>query len=218
MKNTHPLLCPICSSELVAQNGIFLCPQQHGLLLTSRQLRDAKREKRHALQPAKTHVPDSQQNVTCPNCGQPMHKVNYNDMEIVIDSCLKCHYRWLDTGELDRIVSHKPDMSPEDILFVAELDQKRKELAGEHPANHNPKSPLHNSVLGGLIRGHIASDSRKVFGALAGVGFGGLIKGMIESKFMRVFGVIFLIVFGVICYFIWKALTQIDFPQLYNGR
>lgn len=84
--------CPICR-ELARDKK---CPRGHGRLVTGGELAQLPRLIAN-IRPATQGDPNRL--LHCPNCNQPMVKINYTK-NTEIDSCINCPYRWLDNGEL----------------------------------------------------------------------------------------------------------------------
>jgi uncharacterized protein YbaR (Trm112 family) len=89
------LACPICGANVLNQGDVYPCPNGHGKLLTGRELSEISRDKLNI----NSNENDEARVLGCPNCKNQMVQVNFGG--IVIDSCINCPYRWLDTGELE---------------------------------------------------------------------------------------------------------------------
>jgi Zn-finger nucleic acid-binding protein len=102
------LTCPVCKSIMQAHQAYQECPKGHGRLLQAATLgnyRGGKLEHPPALQPV---IRENFQTLFCPNCHKEMQLVNYADSDVIIDSCTntQCLYRWLDAGELTKIIGN----------------------------------------------------------------------------------------------------------------
>jgi len=154
----------------------------------------------------------AKKNLICPHCSAPMQKVNYNDTGIIIDSCTNCPYRWLAAGEIEKIEEYKPNIHPQDLLFLVGLQEKSKALASDNTdtgGDVNPEVPLYVGVLGGSIRGYMAGSDSRTLGWLTGAGMYGLITGMIKSKVVRIIAPIVILGFIVLGYMLLKQLNGV---------
>jgi Zn-finger nucleic acid-binding protein len=106
----HPqmttLLCPICGVQLVDGDAWMACPQQHGLLITGRQMRDY-REKMIPVDGQISHGDGRTEKLTCPYCSQHMIPSRFQNTDITIDRCSKCMYRWIDSPETAAVLGIK---------------------------------------------------------------------------------------------------------------
>lgn len=202
--------CPSCGNKLDSLKGSFVCPDGHGALVTSKHLIEKDNQfiseiedyKNRHLSKTTTHE------IACPHCGAVMHKADYNGSGIIIDSCMKCHYRWLDYGEFRNIKDHKPGIKPDDLLFLGELDGNIAELHGQE--NPNKRLWAYDSWWGGLMRGYGALNSRRTLGFLTGFSIYGLINGFkSKSIFMRVVSLFFLIVLCALAYLLFNQMQKI---------
>lgn len=187
--------CPVCSEQLTLENEVYSCLNKHGGLVSGKFLRDIE-QVAEAIEdlPSSSEPPDMKKDIVCPHCSALMHKVNYNNTGVVIDSCSRCQFRWLDAGEVKKIKGFKPKFRSEDILFIEELDRKTNSAKKEEIIN--PRIPLFNA-----IRVVSAGDSRRTQSALLGMGLYGVITGMIKSKFLR-FVIPPLLAFFALAYFL----------------
>ncbi len=197
------MLCPVCQIELVHEGTVLACPSRHGILVTGKVLQE--RETISVDDKGDSQAVNTKQQLTCPNCSAAMQKVNYNDTEIIIDSCPNCMYRWLDTGELAKIRNYKPNPNAENLLFLLDFDDKLKSVSNDQIENPNPDVPLTSGVVGGLVKGGMAGDDKRTLSFMLTAGISGLIIGMIKSKFMRIVGPIFIIGLGILFYMILNA-------------
>lgn len=215
--------CPVCNNPLehIMKNA-FICPKGDGILVTSKQLLEKDSEiVKHTHDEATTT--NRNHDISCPHCHAMMHRVNYSSTGIIIDSCMKCHYRWLDRGEFKKIKNYKPKLSLTDMAFLQELQQRINDL-------DSSTSVLYSGEWDTLVRNHIElkddlpgymntpEEMRRNFGYTAGIGIYGLIVSMIHSKFMRVVGPILLIGLFVLAYFISKQMELIDWKALSGGN
>jgi Zn-finger nucleic acid-binding protein len=97
------LLCPICDTQLVDGDAWLECPQQHGLLITGRQMRDY-REKMIPVDDRVAYRDGRTEKLKCPYCAQSMIPSRFQNTDITIDRCSKCIYRWIDTPEVAGIL------------------------------------------------------------------------------------------------------------------
>ncbi len=99
------LNCPVCQDAMSNQQSLFVCPQGDGILLNAAKLYELRNGS--ITPPAITNgkAPDaSRGQLTCPACQNPMVKVPYNGGIFDLDTCTNCHYRWLDSPEVTRII------------------------------------------------------------------------------------------------------------------
>jgi Zn-finger nucleic acid-binding protein len=170
--------CPFCKQKLNRQTaGYYTCPDSHGVLLSSRLLADmAQLQERRAPQQTNRmrHHP-----IICPQCGNRMAAVDYKGTGVMIDSCTHCHSRWLDSGELHKIQTHKPTFKPEDLLLLLDIDTATdNEKARKNP---NPQLPLQGSY-----RTIASINGETRLGGIFGAGFYGLARGLKESGLSRI--------------------------------
>ena len=95
------LLCPVCSKQLAFEEKIFICPDQHGILLPGSELvRLRKKERNIEIDTGQEalHGP-----LKCPYCGQAMRLDSYENADFQIDTCSNCLYRWLDASEVNKV-------------------------------------------------------------------------------------------------------------------
>ncbi len=94
----NDLLCPFCNSILQNNSKYFSCPNGHGTLISGKSLANLKNGK---LTIPYNGIPYKriENTIKCPSCGNIMNKVKYDGGTTIIDSCIKCPYRWLDAGE-----------------------------------------------------------------------------------------------------------------------
>lgn len=90
--------CPRCNKILLGEDGVYKCQEGHGVLLSGAQLMKLKKPVAHQKVVSEADL-GKQPLVDCPNCGHAMSAVNYQQTGLVIDACLLCGYRWLDSGE-----------------------------------------------------------------------------------------------------------------------
>lgn len=115
--------CPICIESLSETDTGNLCPKGHGVLLTSKQLRDIENLTLSSAgdqSDAMLRAPS----INCPQCGQSMEVVNYNSTGILIDACTICHIRWLDSKEAHKIQTLKQKISSNDGDYLAKIDSQ----------------------------------------------------------------------------------------------
>lgn len=191
--------CPICNKNLTDQHkGLFVCPDGHGTLVTGKYLSDIE-ESPEVNETKSSSAVDSKHQIICPHCSSEMHKVDYNSTDIIIDSCTNCHYRWLDSGEITKVKNFKPSIKAEDLLFIADLDDKIHQANKREIKEANPRLPLQGSYRAGaeVVTG-ISGDHRVRLAAITGQGLYGIVKGLIHSKTSRILTIITLLIFGLL--------------------
>jgi Zn-finger nucleic acid-binding protein len=169
--------CPICNAELVERDQVFVCQRGHGTLMAGKLLGELKKLD-FPDEPASGEArADDKKPLTCPHCSAQMQKVNYNDSGIIIDACTNCPYRWLNAGEIKKIEDFKPNIHPQDLLFLESLKEKTDAVAASADAEdtENPEVPLYSGGWGGFIRGNMAGNDNRTLGWLLGAGMYGLI-------------------------------------------
>jgi Zn-finger nucleic acid-binding protein len=193
------MLCPICSKYLARQNKeLFVCPGGHGTLVTGKYLSDI--ETTPEVNDYKYNVAvNSKHQITCPHCTAEMHKVDYNNADIVIDSCTNCQYRWLDSGEITKIKNFKTIIQAKNLLFIADIDEQMRQAHRGEIKEANPRLPLQGTYRGGaevvsLIRG----GPRVRLAGITGQGLYGIIKGLTHSKTSRILTIVTLLIFGLL--------------------
>lgn len=191
------MLCPICSKQLVEHQSLFRCADNHGTLVTGKYLSDI--EDKPVPEPSGQVLADTKHEIHCPHCAAMMHKVDYNGTSIMIDACTKCHYRWLDAGEIAKIKNHDPKINPQDLLYIADVDEQMRQSQGREVKEANPRLPLQGSWRGGseVVGGNRANVR---YGAIAGQGLFGIYKGLTHSKTSRILTLVAMIIFGLLVY------------------
>ncbi|MBP9820725.1 zf-TFIIB domain-containing protein [Candidatus Saccharibacteria bacterium] len=104
-------LCPICKTKMKLTQYWQGCQKGHGRLLQAKTLSMLRNQKinqdKNLLENVSINgIKNRTDQIICPNCKDKMAPVNYAMSGIIIDSCQnsKCLYRWLDTGELSKIL------------------------------------------------------------------------------------------------------------------
>lgn len=202
------MLCPKCSQPLSKQkNGMLLCPLGHGRLMSGKHLKDIK-----DVPSAPSHTPTANTNktISCPHCSSDMHKVNYNNTDVIIDACASCHYRWLDAGEVEKIQTHKPEIPAEDLMFIVGVDEQIRESSQVDTKDPNPRLPLQGSYRAGSeVVGAVSGNSGKVrLAAIFGQGLFGFLKGMTHSRTSRILTLITVVALGLTFYLVFLASQE----------
>ena len=191
--------CPICRLPLHKErDNLWLCPHGHGSLITVQLLQDIEQK----TIPENAGVVAVQHEViSCPRCGATMKVTNYNATGILIDACMSCHARWLDSGEGAKIKNFKPAFTSEDLLFLLDVDLKMRKY-DEDGAEANPNMPNTWNYMRGL-------RPTAGLGGIVGGGMYGLVKGLMHSKHSRILIIVTLIIFGMLFWLV--ALDAISF-------
>jgi Zn-finger nucleic acid-binding protein len=171
------MLCPTCHEALAGDKSLT-CHSKHGFLIPSTFLVDIEEA---LVSDSSTPTSNTKHIIACPNCGKPMQKVDYNHTGVHIDACTNCHYRWLDAWEIHKIQNHKPQMKPEDLLFLTNFDEQVKAQGKRVEDPMNPRIPWFNwqRIIG-------TGNSKRTLGTLFGMSIGGMILGLLRSKFLRI--------------------------------
>jgi|GEM_PF-2754930 len=141
--------CPNCSRALIkTEFKSFVCPDGHGALVTPRQLRYKDTEVIESTDLGRPEMvaPQRAHRIACPHCTKEMFIVNYSNSGILIDSCMDCHYRWIDAGELHKIKAYKPKLDAVDMATLSQLDKRMLKLEDSGNFNHNPAYRLPSKV------------------------------------------------------------------------
>ncbi|MBZ5578802.1 MAG: zf-TFIIB domain-containing protein [Acidobacteriia bacterium] len=114
LEDRSPLPCPVCAVPLVkaavADQEVLYCKQCRGLLVSMHifpGLLDELRARRdgHARVQTPLDRKAFDRHLDCPQCHQGMDTHPYDGPgNVVIDSCSRCDWNWLDSGEMSRIV------------------------------------------------------------------------------------------------------------------
>lgn len=101
----NPMPCPICQVPMEYKVNWHECPSGHGRLLHAQKLLGFRRGKlKNTPNIENTEIIERQTALVCPHCSNKMIEMQYAKRGLMIDSCPKCPYRWLDAGELVRIL------------------------------------------------------------------------------------------------------------------
>jgi Zn-finger nucleic acid-binding protein len=96
------LKCPVCDATLINKTSYFLCPNHDGILAFGSLLTKLRSGKFDVVPQRKASATIRNADITCPSCGNMMTRVPYNNGPVVIDTCSRCPYRWLDAGEFSK--------------------------------------------------------------------------------------------------------------------
>lgn len=100
-----PYLCPICNKDLIKNKYWYECPGHDGIMINGRNIvrvNDSEITPLNIIKPPKPHGI-----LKCPNCHNELQPTNYQNGNTIIDSCVKCTIRWLDSGEINKIAPSK---------------------------------------------------------------------------------------------------------------
>lgn len=108
-----PTACPKCSSqmELGEMDGsmVVLCSACKGVLIQRAVFQKLMTKRRKSYRgPDETPKPldltQMKTRIACPGCGKPMEVHQYyGPGNVVIDSCVQCHFIYLDYGEISSL-------------------------------------------------------------------------------------------------------------------
>jgi Zn-finger nucleic acid-binding protein len=194
------MFCPLCNEKLQQKEGLFICPNGHGTLVTGKYLTDIE-DAQPIKEPAK--AADTKHTLHCPHCTTAMQKVDYNSTHIIIDSCTNCHYRWLDGGEITKIRNFKPDITGKDLLYIVGVDEKIRKNSKREIKEANPRIPLQRWYRGGAEFVAVTSRNPSIrLGAIIGQGLYGLIKGLINSRTSRILTITTVVIFAFLFFLV----------------
>lgn len=97
------LRCLVCGDLMENKADYFICPNSHGVLLTGASLIKLRSGSLRIVAAADAHIQSTATKRTCPSCESDMSRVDYNHTGVIIDSCTRCPYRWLDLSEITQI-------------------------------------------------------------------------------------------------------------------
>lgn len=107
-----PMPCPVCQKPLEYKVNWHECPDGHGRLLHAQKLLGFRRGKIKNLPSIESpDMAERQTDLICPHCESKMVEMQYAKLGLMIDSCSKCPYRWLDAGELAKISTLNKNMA-----------------------------------------------------------------------------------------------------------
>ncbi|MCJ7554262.1 MAG: zf-TFIIB domain-containing protein [Ignavibacteriaceae bacterium] len=103
--------CPVCKNPLVIlefnQVEIDHCTSCEGIWLDEGELGLFLNEEKELAREVQTLLvvkKSKEKPVKCPICKMKMEKVKHDDLNIVIDKCVRNHGLWFDKGELNLIL------------------------------------------------------------------------------------------------------------------
>lgn len=206
--------CPVCTKPLIQHDdGQLICPDGHGVLVTGKYLSEIDRTPAaHASD--ETAMPDTVHELKCPHCTATMHKVDFRSMGIIIDSCARCHYRWLDAGEAHKIRSFKPAWQAKDLLFILSVDERLRTLDKHEAKDPNPRLPLQASYRGSAeVLSIFSSQGYRVrLAAVIGQGLFGIYKGLVQSKTSRYLVIATIVIFGLLFWYVFREYDHLPHP------
>lgn len=100
-----PMNCPICTNQLINKVHYLECPQGHGRLLHAQKLIGYRKGYIKAISSISSPKAITRNtDIKCPHCHNNMVQIQYATKGLIIDSCVKCPWRWLDSNELEKIL------------------------------------------------------------------------------------------------------------------
>ncbi|MEQ9407366.1 MAG: zf-TFIIB domain-containing protein [Fuerstiella sp.] len=158
--------CPACEQTLctgeIEQRAVLYCGGCFGLLLRNEDFGAIVRQRRarrigceaESVQPLNPDEYNRQ--LGCPNCHQTMEvHPYYGPGNIVMDSCARCQYVWLDHGELRTVERAEGGREPQPLPLQVNADGDVTVIpppeTGQAGAADPERSPL--SVLADLLFG-----------------------------------------------------------------
>jgi len=125
LNETSNFDCPVCERSLTsaAMEGhtVNFCGHCRGLLTTNAlfsQIVNNRRSKNVHSAPSPEPLTKTafQRRLKCPQCERKMDTHPYGGGgAVVVDTCPRCHFIWLDAGEIDDIARHRAHAKPEAI-------------------------------------------------------------------------------------------------------
>lgn len=104
--------CPACKNPLIILElnkvEIDHCSSCEGIWLDEGELAlflNDENELARIVQDLKVEKKVNEKKVKCPICKKKMEKVRHNDLNILVDKCVRNHGLWFDKGELNTILS-----------------------------------------------------------------------------------------------------------------
>lgn len=118
--------CPTCQKTLctgtIEDRPVLYCGACYGFLLKNEdfgsvvRLRRSRRERMEAEPVSPLNTEEYKRRLQCPNCDSHMEvHPYYGPGNIIIDSCQRCQYVWLDHGELSKVVRAEGGREPEPL-------------------------------------------------------------------------------------------------------
>jgi len=98
-----PYLCPLCNKILLRAEHWLECPDHDGIMINGGHIVEIN--KREIRPPQSISKPKIHGILECPNCHNKMQSINYQNRNVIIDTCTHCTMRWLDSGEADKMIS-----------------------------------------------------------------------------------------------------------------
>lgn len=174
--------CPYCTQPLQPLSGeVYACPQRHGVLMSGTHLAAKSQSLASKID---THegsavMGSSTKPSICPHCTGTMVAVDYNSTGVEIESCESCRFRWLDHGEYRKLVDHRPQLNPEDVLFLSELDKEMEQSeTGEQDELRESQDGWNES------RAIAAGNSGRTLYLLAGTAVTGLARSALKKPIL----------------------------------
>ncbi|MGI9027634.1 MAG: zf-TFIIB domain-containing protein [Candidatus Saccharimonadales bacterium] len=128
------MYCPVCNSPLqILLSGCYICPKGEGALVTAGHLLDQNEDLIEKLKSAPQTVEGPNNHfehvVVCPSCSSITYRVNYGPSNLHIDTCLQCHYRWIDRDEFKKIKDHHAQLRNADYDLLMEIEKQMSKLS-----------------------------------------------------------------------------------------
>lgn len=98
------LKCPLCQVVMNYSGDYFVCPKNHGILITGKDLAQVTKGNMTVIIEQPLEKISNDHNLQCPSCANNLKKVKYNWGQEIIDSCTSCAYRWLDSQEIAKLI------------------------------------------------------------------------------------------------------------------
>lgn len=197
---TNTYKCPVCQSVLIQSDNSQHCPKHHGHLMTAKSLASHKVLSFESLDET-SKVGHGE--LSCPACDNELTQIDYNSTGVIIDSCTKCHHRWLDASEIEKIKEHEPKISGEDLLFIENLEREsfQEELL---PDVGGLKYARHVYAASQFIP---VTETKRSRNMIIASGIMAIIKMLFHSKFSRILVLIMLAIFAVLFAYVYFEMS-----------
>lgn len=213
MNYTENPACPRCSKVLSRDDSASYCPDGHGYLLTSKSLRNLEDGRINEADYKANKARNAHARARCPVCSEKMKPVDYCLSGIIIDSCSKCHHRWLDAGEITGIKNRKSKLSVADHRLLMKLGtdsaSKGKSLMPKDMPDYrlgliNARWSMRLSRLSIISR---LGETGNLTNAIPSSGLFGAVLMLLHSNFSRILLLFLVLIFAGL---FWYAINYLS--------